>query len=594
MLLHAGSLLMVVSTRTIARNAAIAMAEQLEDDPKTQGLADALASRIGIDHPLIGCVRRGVGYHHAGLPVEAQEAIEDAIRDETLRAVVATSTLTDGVNLPVRTVVIATTEWDGQDPRQRMSPGQLLNAVGRAGRAGKESEGWIVLARNNAFRPSDFDVLNPSDSDLEVHSTLTGDSALSSLATAEDLIALTQDAILQLPQDEEAGGFVSYVWFVLHALDLVPSLSQSRTWRDLIERLFAFTQLSEELRARWLQLAEVVVDVYLQTPEASRRRWAQTGTSLSSAAAIEKVAQQLTARVQAVGGDGEFSLDDTLNLLDAEHAYEALLALPEGKKNWHFRLTPQGARIDVAAGPVVTDWVSGLDITQLAASHLSRVRDASYRLEQMVDGVGEGIQHYLSWTIGLVIAQANDMLADADSTRQLFGSTAAHLRYGVDTPLAIQLLVHDVKSRTLARDLGRLARDLELDADGLRSHLSAQHIRGWREELKASPTDVLDLLQYVQGSNQHKLREIMSTGVTTGAVLMQVKASDMSEPVDVRLSADGNALELTAFGRVIGVVAAPDHAGVRAVLDSGLPLQTTLVGATLSIARAAEGQLLVP
>ena len=75
-----------------------------------------------------------MAYHHAGLPVEVQEAVEDAIRSETIRAVVATSTLTDGVNLPVRTVVIATTEYDGQDPGQRMSAAQLLNAVGRAGR----------------------------------------------------------------------------------------------------------------------------------------------------------------------------------------------------------------------------------------------------------------------------------------------------------------------------------------------------------------------------------------------------------------------------------------------------------------------------
>ena len=594
MLLRAGSLLMVVSTRTLARNAAKAMAEQLDDDPATQGLADALVSRLGSDHPLIGCVRKGVAYHHAGLPVEVQEAIEDAIRDETLRAVVATSTLTDGVNLPVRTVVIATTEYEGQDPGQRMTPSQLLNAVGRAGRAGKESEGWIVLARNNAFRPSDFDVLNPSDSDLEVHSTLTGDHALSSLAAAEELIAQTQDAILQLPHDEEVGGFVSYVWFVLHALDLVPSMSQSRTWRDVVGRLFAFTQLPEELRARWLQLADAVADVYAQTPEPSRRRWAQTGTSLTSAAAIEKLSQQLTARVLAVGGHGDFSLDETLNLLDAEHVYEALLALPEGRKNWRFRLSANGATIDVAAGPVVADWVAGLDITQLATNHLSQVLDASFRLEQMVDGVGEGVQHYLAWTVGLVVAQTNDMLVDATAPRQLFASTAAHLRYGVDTPLAIELLVRDVKSRTLARDLGRLARDLGLDAAALRTHLSAKHVRGWREELNASPTDVLDLLQYVQGSNQHKLREIMSVGVTKGAVLLQVKASDAPTSVDVRPSVDGNALELIALGKVVGVVAAPDHAGIGAVLDSGLPLESTLVGATLTVARASDGQLALP
>ena len=162
LLLRAGSLLMVVSQRATARDAAKVMADELEDDPRSQGLADALAARLGDDHPLVGTVRKGVAYHHAGLPVEVQEAVEDAIRSETIKAVVATSTLTDGVNLPVRTVVIATTEYDGQDPAFRMSAAQLLNAVGRAGRAGKESEGWIVLALQKALTDSDFDRLTPA------------------------------------------------------------------------------------------------------------------------------------------------------------------------------------------------------------------------------------------------------------------------------------------------------------------------------------------------------------------------------------------------------------------------------------------------
>ena len=154
------------------------MAAELEDDPRAQGLADALAARLGSDHPLIGTVRKGIGYHHAGLPVEVQEAVEDAVRNETLKAVVATSTLTDGVNLPVRTVVIATTEYDGQDPGQRMTPAQLLNAVGRAGRAGKESEGWIVLALPKSLQSSDFERLTPAPDDLEVQSTLATEFGL--------------------------------------------------------------------------------------------------------------------------------------------------------------------------------------------------------------------------------------------------------------------------------------------------------------------------------------------------------------------------------------------------------------------------------
>lgn len=597
LLLRAGSLLMVVTQRATARDAAKTMAAELDDDPGSQGLADALAARLGADHPLIGCVRKGVAYHHAGLPVEVQEAVEDAIRSETIRAVVATSTLTDGVNLPVRTVVIATTEYDGQDPGQRMSAAQLLNAVGRAGRAGKESEGWIVLAVQKALQGSDFDRLTPAPIDLEVRSTLAGPTALDALAEAEALVAQTQDEILRLPYDRETGGFVNYVWFVLHALELVPDLAYTHTWQDIVTRLFAFTQLSDDLKARWLTLADAVAVRYEQTPQASRRRWAQAGTSLGSAAVIESIAASVADRVQLRGGFGEYTLEETLDVLADQDVYNQLLQLPEAKKHWRFRGSPRGAPVDVDADAIVRDWIAGRDLSELADTHLNDVADPGFRLEQMVDGISEGVQHYLSWTVGLVVAQANEILLSRLSPLQLLASTAAHMRYGVDTPVAIDLLVRDVKSRTLARDLGRIARDGGLDEAGLREYLSEQHIRGWRADLGATPTDVLDLLQYVQGGGQHKLSEMMATGsVTAQARLVSGDpiSAAAAEPVPVTIVASHDSDELSILaedGSVHGVVVARDHAGVAAVLDSGLLLDISLLGPTVKMTRAAAGQL---
>src|SRR3954465_11545340 len=105
----------------------------------------------------------------------------------------------------------------------------------------------------------------PTPSDLAVRSALTGDTALAALAEAEALVAQTQDAILRLPPDGETGGFVNYVWFILHALELVPDLTPPRSWRDIVTRLFAFTQLPDDLKARWLELADVVANRYTQT-----------------------------------------------------------------------------------------------------------------------------------------------------------------------------------------------------------------------------------------------------------------------------------------------------------------------------------------
>lgn len=592
LLLRAGSLLMVVSHRSTARDAARVMADELEQDPRSQGLADALAARLGDDHPLVGTVRNGVAYHHAGLPVEVQEAVEDAIRSETIKAVVATSTLTDGVNLPVRTVVIATTEYDGQDPAFRMSAAQLLNAVGRAGRAGKESEGWIVLALQKNLSGRDFDRLTPGPDELEVRSTVAKPSALEALAEAEALVAQTQDAILQLTPDQETGGFVNYVWFILHVLEHVPSLASTRTWRDVVQRLFAFTQLPEDLKERWLALAELVASQYEQTPRASRRRWAQAGTSLASAAVIETIAEELVDHVQQLGGHEEQSLDETLDVLAGQSVYTRLLQLPEAKKHWRFRKSPKGADIEVDTDAVIRDWVAGRTLTDLANTHLTAVQDAAFRLEQMVDGISEGVQHYLSWTVGLVVAQANDILLSRLSPVQMLASTAAHLRYGVDTPLAIDLLVRDVKSRTLAQHLGRLAEDAGLDEEGLREYLSERHIQGWRAELGATPTDVLDLLQYVQGRDRHKLAEMMAAGAVTAQ--SRLRGDEPVDPMSVTVVASDDADELTILDEdrsILGVIVARDHAGVAAVLDSGLPLDFSLQGTTVTITRAAAGQL---
>lgn len=593
LLLRSGSLLMVVSQRATARDAAKVMANELDEDPRSQGLADSFAARLGEDHPLVGTVRKGVAYHHAGLPVEVQEAVEDAIRNETIKAVVATSTLTDGVNLPVRTVVIATTEYDGQDPAFRMTAAQLLNAVGRAGRAGKESEGWIVLALQKALTGSDFDRLTPGPTELEIRSTVAKPSALEALAEAETLVAHTQDAILKLAPDKEPGGFVNYVWSILHVLDHVPDLASTRTWREIVQRLFAFTQLPEGLRQRWLALAEIVANQYEKTPSASRRRWAQAGTSLASAAKIEAIAKQLADHVEQFGGPDGQTLAETLDLLTSQAVYAQLLKLPEAKKYWSFRESPRGAGIEVDTDTVIRDWIAGRALTDLANTYLrTAVKDAAFRLEQMVDVISEGVQHYLAWTVGLVVAQTNDILLSRLSPVQLFSNTAAHLRYGVDTPLAIELLVRDVKSRTLAQRLGRLAEDARLDDEGLREYLSNRRIQDWRTDLGATPTDVLDLLQYVQGTDRHMLAEMMSTGAVTAQ--SRLVGIEMVDPIPVTVdgSDDGEELRIVAEDRsIIGVVVARDHAGVAAVLDSGLLLDFTLEGTTVTISRAAAGQM---
>ena len=136
----AGPVLVVMSTRVMARQMARAIARHLEVSRETRELTSFVRARLGDEHPLVPLLPNRVAYHHAGLPTDVLEALEQGLREERLLYLAATTTLTEGVNLPVRSVVLAETRYEGQDPGAQILGARLINAMGRAGRATKESE----------------------------------------------------------------------------------------------------------------------------------------------------------------------------------------------------------------------------------------------------------------------------------------------------------------------------------------------------------------------------------------------------------------------------------------------------------------------
>lgn len=90
-------------------------------------------------------VRAGIGVHHAGMLPRYRRLVETLAQRGLLRVICGTDTLGVGINVPIRSVLItALSKYDGQRMRQ-LSAREFHQIAGRAGRAGYDTAGTVVV-----------------------------------------------------------------------------------------------------------------------------------------------------------------------------------------------------------------------------------------------------------------------------------------------------------------------------------------------------------------------------------------------------------------------------------------------------------------
>ena len=108
-------------------------------------LSDEDLHVLGYDEWLEG-LERGVAAHHAGLVPLFRETVEECFASGLLKVVFATETLSLGINMPARSVVIERFSKYGGAGRAMLTSGEYLQLTGRAGRRGLDEEGHAVVA----------------------------------------------------------------------------------------------------------------------------------------------------------------------------------------------------------------------------------------------------------------------------------------------------------------------------------------------------------------------------------------------------------------------------------------------------------------
>jgi len=92
-------------------------------------------------------LRRGMAEHHAGLLPYHKEMVEELFQQGLIKVVFATETLSLGINMPARAVVVSSfTKFDGVN-FSHLTTGELTQLMGRAGRRGIDVIGHGVILK---------------------------------------------------------------------------------------------------------------------------------------------------------------------------------------------------------------------------------------------------------------------------------------------------------------------------------------------------------------------------------------------------------------------------------------------------------------
>ncbi len=347
-------------------------------------------AELGYNSGLGDCLERGVAYHHAGLSFESRFLIEQLIKLKHVDVICGTTTLAQGVNFPITTVIVETLKKGDTD----LTYQDFWNIAGRAGRTLIDSLGVVAFPINTASK------LRKVEEFLKGESTEIA-SQLATLLTQIDAIGerFTVQVMSRFPQ------LSALLQFLAHAMRVSDNDNLADEVEDLLRDSLIYHQVrdrDDEGLRRLMQISRA----YLESIKGNKGFLAladQTGFATPS---VLKV-------LGATRGDTELNTpenwapkrlfgDDIDPLL---HRIQAIAELPE--INLGAGETPPFDARRVAG--IIRDWVNGRSLKELADEHFPTAAPGGDDEDEEAGGADEEtrVSNFSRYLFGKLLGRAS-------------------------------------------------------------------------------------------------------------------------------------------------------------------------------------------
>lgn len=467
----------------IERGAPLALPSDFSDAQEVARLTHLHIENLGADAPASQSAAHGIFSHHGNTPHGIRLAVEHAMRDDLVRFVVCTSTLAQGVNLPIRYLIV-TSVYQGME---RIKVRDFHNLIGRAGRAGMHTEGSILFAdpvifdkrkaRNDKWRWDQVkELLEPRNSEPCISNLL---SIFEPIRSDDEKYTITMEAL-------------DFAKVYIHDPDEVAKLAagiaarhgDKKFSRDGVERQIAWRislicAVESFLLSHWdesenglseadvTRLAEGTLAFFLADDQKKEhiRELFQLLAGNISANITDPARRKIYGRTlygiqdaQAIEGWVQTNAESLLTIVDETDALD--LAWPLLTRHINGGVFTKFDQPEVLK-EIAHGWISGKpfsDLLKIIRKRKAKMIWGTRRREFKIDHVVDVCEGTLAYDGALVVGAMCEFIEtlDQDGTGDLINRLQLfqkHLKYGLPTETTIALYELGFSDRVIAQDL---------------------------------------------------------------------------------------------------------------------------------------------
>lgn len=451
-------------TYTIAESLYIKATDSYAYDEDIELLIKLVQSELSEDFPLARFLKRRIAVHSSALPDDIRFLIEDLMSAQKLQALVATTTIAQGINFPVSAVVMGSYNYPFKGP---MPVRDFWNLAGRVGRSGQENMGWVGLAVRD-----DEDLRNASEYVLKASKEL-----LSQLSNVIDT------ALRHADFEFDRWLFVDDRWSAI--LQFISHLRRQTQRQDVF-----IAQLEQKLQGTL---------GYRQLPQDKKtflreriRRYASTFT-MSDAERSDETGFSTVSVRQIIGKlatSGLTTQDWNKSQLFSEQNQSMqkligiMLTTYEIKKSID-DLNSGGQSLDRSSiARLIIDWVNGRDLAEIAKKVFPK-DDTNLAIQKATKALYKVVANAATWGLAALQKMPTsgvDWNNLSEIEKKQMANLPAYLHYGVNSDEGVLMRKNNVP-RSIANRLGEL---YSTSVEGAIFDQPASSVSGWLQSQNIS------------------------------------------------------------------------------------------------------------